>query len=160
MILSMKIEAYTSDRARNGRLRGSFFNLVIHVPFLAVAIRGVRYDLMQPYPGFQPKHVQTLVPLIIAEANIFVAELMEKTDSPDAFKLGDLAQGLTIDVISAVALGKSFHAQTTPSGMGIKGPDGVLTAFHEVQININDRGNPKLAMINPIRLWKLRKYEK
>ncbi len=112
------------------------------------------------YLGFQPNHLKTLLPLMIGEAQILVSKLMERTESDKPFKLGQVLQNLTLDVISSVALGYSIHAQTTPEGQGVCAPEGVLTAFREVQKNFLIRGVMSLDRISPFRIWRLNKYER
>jgi hypothetical protein len=97
---------------------------------------------------------------MIEEAQIFVAKLMEKTESDKPFKLGQVLQNLTLDVITCVVLGHSIHAQTTPEGQGVCGPRGVLTAFKQVQKNFIQRGSVALNRLSLLRMWRLRHYKR
>jgi hypothetical protein len=85
---------------------------------------------------------------------------MEKTESDKPFQLGKLVQNLTLDVIASVVLGHTINAQSTPDGEGVRGPTGVLTAFNEVQRNFLERGQISLRAINPMRMWRLWRYER
>lgn len=85
---------------------------------------------------------------------------MERTLSDKPFELGQVLQKLTLDVITCVVLGHSIHAQTTLEGQGVCGPRGVLTAFRNVQKNFLARGAVSWDQISPLRMLRLRKYER
>jgi hypothetical protein len=97
---------------------------------------------------------------MIDEAQILVSKLMERTESDKPFKLGQVLQNLTLDVITCVVLGHSIHAQTTPEGQGVCGPRGVLTAFRKIQMNFVQRGSMSFNRISPLRIWRLQYYER
>lgn len=104
--------------------------------------------------------MQTLLPLIIEEAQILVSKLMEKTESDKHFQLGKVLQNLTFDVIACVVLGHSIQAQSTPDGQGVNGPKGVVTAFRGVQHNFFERGSILPRNFSLMRILKLSYYER
>lgn len=110
-------------------------------------------------PGFQPQHLQTILPLIVREARIFTSRLEKLAETQGVFELRRIAQDLTVDIIGSVTLNQSFGAQTHLDGEGPKGPRGVFTAFKRVQHLFVDRANLNLSILNPIRAIKLAWYQ-
>src|SRR5450432_3165819 len=108
--------------------------------------------------GFQPTHLKTLLPQIIDEVKVFLTKLEEKAASNESFRLGKLTSNMALDVISNIVLGHSFHAQTVPEGEGVKGPEGLLTAFLEVQNTVAFRGDVTWETYSPWRRARLSRY--
>jgi hypothetical protein len=109
--------------------------------------------------GFQPRHLQTLLPCILAETKIFLSRLAEKSESAEEFRLATLTWDMAFDVLGSIVSGESFHAQTTIGNSGTRGPTGILTAFEGIKENFLDRSRPKLNMVSPIRPLKLFYYK-
>lgn len=111
------------------------------------------------YLGFQPQHLQTILPLIVREARIFALRLEKLAQTQEIFELRKLTQDLTVDIIGSVTLNQSFGAQTASDGEGVKGPKGMFTAFKRVQQLFIDRGNLNFSILNPMRAVKLTYYQ-
>ncbi|KAL8365334.1 hypothetical protein RB595_004236 [Gaeumannomyces hyphopodioides] len=62
-------------------------------------------------PGFAPKHLLTLLPVILDKTELFLNLLDEKARSGEAFELHQLTVNLTFDIIGAVVADADFSAQ-------------------------------------------------
>ncbi|MCJ1230248.1 hypothetical protein MMC12_006920 [Toensbergia leucococca] len=72
-------------------------------------------------PGFNSRYLQTLLPEIIHEVKIFTAKIDKSVGQ--TITLGDFITSLTIDIITAIVLGRSVNAQTEDGDLvtGFKG---------------------------------------
>ncbi|EXJ66592.1 uncharacterized protein A1O5_10263 [Cladophialophora psammophila CBS 110553] len=108
--------------------------------------------------GFSPQHLHTLDGIIISKTREFVDRLKRTAASGDIFTLKDYAQDLTTDIITTVAIEKDYHAQTTPNGVGSKGPFGMLTAsrlLSQLVFPVGRGFNPFIYFdpIRPMKSW-------
>lgn len=62
-------------------------------------------------PGFQPKYLQTLLPLIISHIKTFSEKLSRAAETGEVIKLGEYISYLTMDIIGAVTLDYDLRAQ-------------------------------------------------
>ncbi|KAK8045466.1 cytochrome P450 [Apiospora rasikravindrae] len=62
-------------------------------------------------PGFSPKHLMTLLPVLVDKAAPFVDTLDNYAQTGEAFSLDEIATNLTFDVIGAVTMGEDMEAQ-------------------------------------------------
>ncbi|KIW84733.1 hypothetical protein Z517_00121 [Fonsecaea pedrosoi CBS 271.37] len=111
--------------------------------------------------GFSPQHLHTLDGLIVSKTRDFIDRLKQAAASGEVFSLKDYSQDLTTDIITTVAIEKDYHAQTTPEGVGSKGPFGLLTASRLLSKLVYPvgRGFNPLVYFDPIRPTKSWFYE-
>ena len=107
-------------------------------------------------PGFQPKHILSLAPSIIAKTKIFVERLELAASDGRTFALGDYAKDLTTDIITQLTLERDFPAQSIPEGQGEKGLFGILRAsrrLSELVFKVGEGLNlpQRLDLIRPIK---------
>ncbi|KAK7943953.1 uncharacterized protein PG986_013066 [Apiospora aurea] len=70
-------------------------------------------------PGFAPKHLMTLLPVLVDKAAPFVDTLDNYVRTGETFSLDEIATNLTFDVIGAVTMGEDMEAQhLDPSRQG------------------------------------------
>ncbi|KAK8085720.1 hypothetical protein PG997_006991 [Apiospora hydei] len=62
-------------------------------------------------PGFAPKHLMTLLPVLVDKAAPFVDTLDKYVRTGETFSLDEIATNLTFDVIGAVTMGEDMEAQ-------------------------------------------------
>lgn len=79
-------------------------------------------------PGFQPKHLYSLTPSVVAKTKMFIQRLELAAGDGRIFTLADYAKDLTTDIITQLTIERDMHAQSTPEGQGEKGLFGMLTA--------------------------------
>ena len=78
--------------------------------------------------GFAPAHIHNLSPLIMSKTRIFVSRMQAAARKGEVVPLKELAQDLTTDIITQLAIEKDFGSQSIPEGEGPKSVFGVLTA--------------------------------
>ena len=109
-------------------------------------------------PGFQPKYLLTLAPIIVAQTRTFIDRLKAVAASGGIIALNEYTQDLTTDIITQLAVNKNLHAQATPQGTGEKGPLGVLYASRLLPSLCHPNGRG-LALPAPMLALKSRFYE-
>ncbi|KAK7992351.1 hypothetical protein PG988_001145 [Apiospora saccharicola] len=62
-------------------------------------------------PGFAPKHLMTLLPVIVDKAGPFIKLLDKFARTRDVFSLDEITTNLTFDVIGVVTMGEDMEAQ-------------------------------------------------
>ncbi|KAF5496836.1 putative sterigmatocystin biosynthesis P450 monooxygenase stcS [Colletotrichum siamense] len=62
-------------------------------------------------PGFAPKHLMTLLSVVLDKTKIFVQILDEDAAKADVFDLSSPCTNLTFDIIGAVTMDEDLHAQ-------------------------------------------------
>jgi cytochrome P450 len=103
--------------------------------------------------GFAPQHLHSLAPLILDRTQIFISRLKSLAKTGETFRMQDLAQDLTTDIITVVALERDFGAQTTPDGQGEKSRFGIFTTsrmLSEQAFKVG-QGFNLLYAIDPVR---------
>lgn len=111
-------------------------------------------------PGFQPKHLNSLLSLIIRETNIFVSRLEGAAKTGEVVRLGEWLRDLAIDVIGQVAIEYPMRAQVSKEGEGEKSEDGIITLIARIQswtYRGQDLMNP-FHQFNFLRPFVLRYY--
>lgn len=113
-------------------------------------------------PGFQPKYLLSLAPIIVGKTRIFIDRLKAAAASGETITLHRYAQDLTTDIISQLAAGKDLRAQSTPEGAGEKGRFGVLRSSRRLSelVYASGRGFRPLDFIDLIRPTKAWWYER
>ena len=111
-------------------------------------------------PGFQPKYLLTLAPVVVAQTRTFIERLKAAAATGETIELGTYTQDLTTDIITQLAVEKDLHAQTTPAGHGEKGPLGVFKASRILPSLVLQTGRGISSVIpSPIRAAKEYFYE-
>ena len=101
--------------------------------------------------GFNSRYLQTLLPEIIHEVKIFTAKIDKSVGQ--TITLGDFITSLTIDIITAIVLGRSVNAQTEDGDL-VTGFKGCI----DWQIE-RERLNP-FHLFNPLRPIAMSYYVK
>ena len=111
-------------------------------------------------PGFQPKYLLTLAPVVVAQTRTFIERLKAAAATGETIELGTYTQDLTTDIITQLAVEKDLHAQTTPAGHGEKGPLGVFKASRILPSLVLQTGRGISSVIpSPLRAAKEYFYE-
>ncbi len=101
-----------------------------------------------------------MLPAIVKESKIFLNNLEAEYKKGEPSELMKLCHGFTLDVIGIMVLNKSFHAQTSPDGEGLKGPDGLLNVLERLQGISADRWTKWQEWFNfqeYYRVWKAKR---
>ncbi len=112
-------------------------------------------------PGFQPKHIYSLTPSVVAKTQMLVQRLEKAASDGRVFALANYAKDLTADIITQLTIERDLHAQSTPEGQGEKSLFGMLTASHQLaELSFKTgQGLRLLDRINLIRPLKATFYE-
>jgi cytochrome P450 len=98
-------------------------------------------------PGFQPSHINNLIPEIVQETILF-SEILEKKDG-QVVKLMDYTSALTVEIIGRVLFDQKMHAQTSSPELVSTHRNVVDWCFKSDQLNPLKRYNP----FRPLMLW-------
>ena len=106
-------------------------------------------------PGFQPRHLYSLTPTIVAQTETFVSKLKDAANTGEVVPMARLTSALTIDIITEIAMQKDLGAQLTPAGAGEKRTLGILNALRrlgELAYKAEEAFNPayRLNFTRPI----------
>jgi hypothetical protein len=117
-------------------------------------------------PAFAPSHIETLIPAIVQESQVFVEKLNEVADTGDVIKMNQFttvwtphiavfdAKNLTIDIIARVIFSVRLHVQkaSTPMIDSLARLIADVSTFTPVHII--------LRAINPLRYFSLWRNER
>lgn len=62
-------------------------------------------------PGFAPKHLMTLLPVLVGKVGPFIKILDNFVRTKESFSLDEITTNLTFDIIGAVTMGEDMEAQ-------------------------------------------------
>ena len=112
--------------------------------------------------GFAPAHLHNLSPLIISKTKVFVDRMQDAAKTGVVLPLKQLAQDLTTDIITQLAMEKDFESQSIPEGEGPKSTFGVLTASRILSVlaATTGQGFDPVGFLNPVRRVKEFYYER
>lgn len=112
--------------------------------------------------GFAPSHLHNLSPLIITKTEVFVNRIKEAARTGVVMPVKTLAQDLTTDIITQLAMEKDFEAQSVPEGVGPKSTFGILTASRILSelIATTGQGFDPIGFLDPVRRVKEWLYER
>lgn len=112
--------------------------------------------------GFSPSYVHGLSPLIISKTRVFIERMQAAARKGEVLALKELAQDLTTDIITLLAMEKDFGAQSIPEGEGPKSVFGVLTASRILSklAASTGQGFDPIGWLNPVRRIKELLYER
>lgn len=112
--------------------------------------------------GFSPSYVHGLSPLIISKTRVFIERMQAAAREGEVLALKDMAQDLTTDIITLLAIEKDFGAQSIPEGEGPKSVFGVLTASRILSklAASTGQGFDPIGWLNPVRRVKELVYER
>ncbi|KAK8053332.1 cytochrome P450 [Apiospora saccharicola] len=88
-------------------------------------------------PGFAPKHLMTLLPVIVDKAGPFIKLLDKFARTRDVFSLDEITTNLTFDVIGVVTMGEDMEAQhmdPTRQGEMIRNFKAVIKTFADSKL--------------------------
>ncbi|EJT71663.1 hypothetical protein GGTG_10917 [Gaeumannomyces tritici R3-111a-1] len=103
-------------------------------------------------PGFAPKHLLTLLPVILDKTELFLNLLDEKARSGDMFELHQLTVNLTFDIIGAVVADADFSAQEPD----VSRQSPILRHFKDLLSTFKTPPGPGLVKLNVpllVRRW-------
>lgn len=82
--------------------------------------------------GFQPKHMNALIPLIAEHMSTMMSRIFKAADARKTIPMIDLAKDFSVDVVAHAALGRDLQVQKSENGEGEKGPFGLITTLRKL----------------------------
>ncbi|KAF4831722.1 putative sterigmatocystin biosynthesis P450 monooxygenase stcS [Colletotrichum siamense] len=102
-------------------------------------------------PGFAPKHLMTLLSVVLDKTKIFVQILDEHAAKADVFDLSSPCTNLTFDIIGAVTMDEDLHAQD-PNAL----QNDFIQNYKRFAATYRDDGSPSLLPSLSVR-WERRR---
>ena len=95
--------------------------------------------------GFQPKHIDSLVPLVYEHMETFLCRVTREAHATQPVRLTDFAREVSLDIIAHAVLGENLHVQSSKDGEGEKGSSGLIRLLHGLADNypVSVTGKPQ-----------------